>query len=294
MVLPAFVPRCHRYIEDGCRFIETDVKGHFMMVSPDGIVRCIDFCDGNCKNLLQLPIGPMAMEIKCPFSGITNKEIMPVHYKIPSHYVCQVLSEMVSLSAEKCMFASCSPESLTMCYVDFSEELWDKLWTMCQNLYDCPNPKMPDHLNPENANIKKLLDDFVSENCVLAVEVPTLECIDIKTFENLENVNNPMYRFRPPYPRSQYDEKEMKHKIVECCKSSIECVRKAHDLCRRKATEVLLFLLDRYGQRIFQNKIKCNTYCFCIERQISESFHLQANDEQCAKLFTSKTNKRSC
>ena len=110
-----------------------------------------------------------------------------------------------------------------------------------------------------------MLDDFVSEHCVLAVEVPTLECIDIKTFENLENVNNPMYRFRPPYPRSQYDEKEMKHKIVECCNSSIECVHEAHDLCRRKATEVLLFLLTDTDREYSKTKSNAIPIAFALK-----------------------------
>ena len=39
-----------------------------MIVSPGGFVKCVDHCDGNCPNLLQLPIGPMALEMKCPYN----------------------------------------------------------------------------------------------------------------------------------------------------------------------------------------------------------------------------------
>ena len=67
-IFPAFIPRCHRYVEEGCRLLKSDWNDKFMIVSPDGLVKCIDHCNGNCPNLLQLPIGPMALEMKCPYN----------------------------------------------------------------------------------------------------------------------------------------------------------------------------------------------------------------------------------
>ena len=65
-----------------------------MLVSPDGSMRCVENCDGNCLNRLSVPIGTMALEIKCPFSPISNKTMMPVNYKCPHYYASQVLGEM--------------------------------------------------------------------------------------------------------------------------------------------------------------------------------------------------------
>ena len=47
------------------------------------------------------------------------------------------------------------------------------------------------------------------DNSVLAVEVPTLECIDTKSFESIEHASNPMYRFRPTYQETEYNEENV-------------------------------------------------------------------------------------
>ena len=72
-VLPAFMPRCHRYVEDGCRILKSSKHEHFMVISPDGLLHCVEHCDGKCENALNLPIGPIAVEMKCPYSPIHNK-----------------------------------------------------------------------------------------------------------------------------------------------------------------------------------------------------------------------------
>ena len=93
-VFPAFLPRCYRFIEDGCHVISSNTHKKFMLVSPDGCMRCVENCNGNCINILGVPIGTMAPEIKCPFSPIENKMLMPVNYECPHYYAAQVLSEM--------------------------------------------------------------------------------------------------------------------------------------------------------------------------------------------------------
>ena len=109
------------------------------------------------------------------------------------------------------------------------------------------------------------MEAFVNEQSTLAVEVPTLQCIDIRTFENLENINNPMYRFRPPYPSYEYNTESIKEKIVQCCISSSECIREAHDLCRRKATEVLLFLLTDTDREYSKDKASAIPIAYALK-----------------------------
>ena len=199
-ILPVFAPRCYRYVEDGCKLLSSTNYDHFMTVSSDGILKCVEHCDGACINLLNVPDRKMTIEMKCPYSGIINKEILPVHYECPHYYVCQVLSQMHANGAERCMFLSCSPESVTMSYLDFSEEIWNELWTAAKSIYDKPNPVMPTTANKDSSQLTEKIKDYVATHSVLAVEVPTLECIDTKTYEEMENTNNPMYRFRMRYP----------------------------------------------------------------------------------------------
>ena len=61
-------------------------------------------------------------------------------------------------------------------------------------LYNSTSPKMPECLSADSQELKKQIHDFAMENSIIAVEVPTLECIDMKTFEGIENSNNSMYR----------------------------------------------------------------------------------------------------
>ena len=96
-VFPAFLPRCHRYVEEDCRVMASAVHDKFMLVSPDGSMHCIQDCGGNCVNRLGLPFGTMALEIKCPFMPIINKMMMPVNYECPHYYAAQVLTEMTVL-----------------------------------------------------------------------------------------------------------------------------------------------------------------------------------------------------
>ena len=45
-------------------------------------------------NRLGVPFGTMALEIKCPFTPIMNKMMMPVNCGCPHYYAAQVLTEM--------------------------------------------------------------------------------------------------------------------------------------------------------------------------------------------------------
>ena len=99
-------------------------------------------CDGNCVNRLGVPDGNMALEIKCPFSPIENKMLLPVTYSCPHYYAAQVLSEIKVLNAHRSMVVSCLPETLTMSYLDWSPNMWDRLWRLALEFYDNENPSM--------------------------------------------------------------------------------------------------------------------------------------------------------
>ena len=242
-VFPAFLPRCYRYVEEGCRVLTSSIHEKFMLVSLDGSMRCVEDCNGNCVNRLGVPIGTMALEIKCPFSAIANKMLMPVNYECPHYYASQVLGEMKVLDGLRTMVVSCSLESLTMCYIDWNMELWQKLWQLALEFYDVQNPSLPTQVHPQLRDLRSLLKEFVHANSVIAVEVPTLECIDSKAYEKFKSDHSEFYRYRDKYPRLNVDVDEVRECVLNCCEASLCAITEAHDLERRKATEVLLFLL---------------------------------------------------
>ena len=68
-------------------------------------------------------------------------------------------------------------------YIDWNNEIWDKLWEWALEFFDVENPSIPTTLHSETCDLHTLLKDFVHDNSVIAVEVPTLECIDSKAYE---------------------------------------------------------------------------------------------------------------
>ena len=194
-IFPVFLPRCYRYVEDGCRVISSSQHEKFMLVSPDGCMRCVEDCQGNCVNRLGVPIGTMALEIKCPFTPIANKLLMPVNYQCPHYYATQVLGEMKVLHGVRTMVVSCSLESLTMCYIDWNEDVWQKIWQLAIDFFDIQNPPIPTQLHPQSKDLCTLLKEFMRDNSIVMVEVPTLECIDSKAYEKFKNDQSEFYRY---------------------------------------------------------------------------------------------------
>ena len=45
------------------------------------------------------------------------------------------------------MVVSCSLESLTMCYVDWNRELWEKLWQQALHFFDIQDAPLPGQLH---------------------------------------------------------------------------------------------------------------------------------------------------
>ena len=229
-VFPAFLPRCHHYIEQGSRILPSSEHEKFMIVSLDGFLRCIDDCRGDCVNRLALPTGNIALEIKCPFSPIDNKLLLPVNYSCPHYYASQVLSEMKVLDSMHSMVVSCSPQSLTMSYLDWDDDMWKKLWELALHCYNHENPTIPVQLSAESKNLHQVIKDFVEQQSVVALEVPALECIDSKAYEKFTNEDNPIYRYRDKYPALNVDVEEVREHVLNCCKSTMVAVQEAHDL----------------------------------------------------------------
>ena len=119
--------------------------------------------------------------------------MLPVNYEYPHYYASQVLGEMKVLNGLRTMVVSCSPESLTMCYVDWNQELWEKLWQHALHFFDIQDASIPGQLHPQTPELHTVLKDFVHTNSVIAVKVPTLECIDTKAYEPLESDHSQFY-----------------------------------------------------------------------------------------------------
>ena len=172
LILPALTPRCHRFFEVGAFFIHHDNVRRFIEVSPDGLVNCPEECD-NHNNPLEVPCGSIMVEIKCPFTPLTNKKILPVAYTPPNYYACQLLSEMKMIGANLLFFISCSLESTTVNVVDFSKDTWDTIWNVSAEKYAVDNPRRPTHMESRSKHLNQLFQNYIDANAQFVAEVPT-------------------------------------------------------------------------------------------------------------------------
>ena len=87
--MPAFFPKCHMLHEVRSILIPAPGLPNFMEVSPDRIIKCIGNC-ATCNNLMDIPCGTMALELKCPYTPIHDKKLLPVQYQPPQYHCCQL------------------------------------------------------------------------------------------------------------------------------------------------------------------------------------------------------------
>ena len=245
VVLPAVFPQCHKYKECGCFFIENEHEKYFIEDSPDGMIVCCSDCKGaNCRNPLELPFGKLSVEIKCPYTPIDNKTLLPVAYTLPYYYACQVLSHMKATDTDVLLFASASQESVSISLVDFSAHLWDEIYKFSTEIYGQQNCTKPTELQPTSIQLPSQLKDYSKNNTILIAEVPLSHTIDDERFKYspMTEENLKCFRKRTPTNPSYIDWENINRDIVELCDESVDLIHKCNNLLRRKATEVLLFL----------------------------------------------------
>ena len=227
--MPAFLPVCHMLYQVGSFLILTNNMANFMAVSPDGVVMCTRNC-ANCRNPLQTPFRKIPLEIKCPYTPILDKKILPVQYVPPHYYGCQLLSEMVATDSTILIFASCSMESIAISYVDFCADMWRKLWGLAREIYADATISKPTVLHGQSAQLKEDLKQYCEKNSRFVAELPVVTGIDANT-ENRQTSDN-CYKWVEKINTEFLDAEELNEKIVELCKESYKVIMQAYNLQR--------------------------------------------------------------
>ena len=222
-VLPVFFPDMIFY-EEGCYALEMKTGG-YTIVSPDGSLRQ-STGKGNV----------IGIEIKCPFPDKTFTT--PIHYKLPTYYVPQVLCEMAVLKADQLLFVSYSEQSTSVLKVEFDSELMNRLLNLASELYPRKNASYPRKLHPDVKQLRKELKTFVENRVSKVCEVRSVKAKPCghKYAQHLD-----YHRSHSGMEHSHASKTELSEfeTLVHKC---TECVKNAYNLCRLKATEVLVFL----------------------------------------------------
>ena len=239
------MPNCHRFKECGSYFIPNELSDSFIEDSPDGLITCVGDCKGkNCRNVLEYPCGKLSIEIKCPFTPIENKTMLPVSYVLPTYNACQVLTHMKSTDTDVLLFASCSKESVAVSFVDFQENVWKQIYDYCNDLYGDSKPTKPTEIQPLSTELKEIIKTYSKNNSILIAEVPLINTVDDHKFENnaMSEENCKVFRKRHQHKHCTPDWENINSQIVDLCDETIALLDKSNNLLRRKATELLLFI----------------------------------------------------
>jgi hypothetical protein len=188
-----------------------------------------------------------AVEIKCPLPG--KKFVPQIHYSLPVYYVSQVMLEMAALQCPELLFVSYTEQSTCVFKVTYSKELGQHMWDEIQTLYgERPelHPPLTSRLRNEAKQLKNEMQEFAEKNVQFLCEVPS-----IKGFSCAHEPTNGMTEFcTHPAQNCERNSSDQPCLIEETLMKAKTLVEETYELCRKKATEVLVFMmsdLDRFS-----------------------------------------------
>ena len=226
-VLPFYHPTLS-FVEQGS-YILQDQNNPFIIVSPDG---CGAVAEGH---LLEKPDYLVSFEFKCPFPQVYKT---PVHYSIPDRYILQLLAEMAATGTDELLYVSWSPESTTVHQVYMDHDLWQSVMSEAIAIYGGEGNR-PTRKRPFTIEIKKSFDIFRQRCTKFLCEVPSQRV----TSHDLPLQTSPESPFLSAQDKHTPPTLSKK-KLQIALSDSIACITKAFELCRRKAVEVLVWLLS--------------------------------------------------
>ena len=238
--MPAFFPSCHILQEVGSLLIPAAGHPRFIEVSPDGIIKCTKNCT-KCNNHIQILVGTMPLELKCPYTPIHNKTLLPVHYQPPQYYCCQLLSQLTATSTNVMLIGSWSPKSMAISFVDKCDSTWTPLWGLARELYADGNLTKPTTLHGQSTTLWPALKAFSDHNSTFVTELPVLTGCNNNSVTHTLPPNH-LYQYVQDIASEFLDGEEVNKEIFDLCQESYKLVCKAHHLQRCKASEVLLFV----------------------------------------------------
>ena len=225
-VMPVFYPTL-TYIEDGCSVIK--MKEGYGVFSGDG----------TCTDKAGNPV--LTCEFKCPVPG--KSRVPDVYYTLPKYYGTQVLGQMAAKGCLQYVNVCWNPQSATVICGEMDDQLWRKLWDLCEQLYGTKNPSRPTRKHKETKELMEPLTAFCRDSSFI-VELPSLrgkkcQCTEIE-------------------PRSSGTDKLGKHdshatrlnhdvspaQVTEYLDTAIKSSHEAYELVRRPAKEVLVTVIS--------------------------------------------------
>ena len=252
--LPLFYPDLN-FFEEGCYLLNGQSGKTLIEVSPDGSLRRLseylqeDKSDGATRNDYELVA---AVEVKCPYPKSNGNN---PYYDIPDYYICQCLAEMKSLNVLKLLFVCYTDESSTFFEIDFDDSLWNTLEHEADGLYGEEKRVRPTKLKPAIKGLKEKIQIFKSTHVRLLAELPSVKMTENVFF--VQDDGSPYYTTTKRHVQGK-ELTTILNDMQVTMNESEECIRTGHQLCRRKATEVMVWVIsnkDRHWSQDLPNSV---------------------------------------
>ncbi|CAG2197667.1 unnamed protein product [Mytilus edulis] len=231
------------FIEEGA-FIIHNNEQPFIMVSPDGSIGRQDL-----GTTYESPTPILTCEFKCPFP---NENTVPVYYDIPLRYIPQILGEMASTHTYHIIYLSWSAESSTVFRAKFDGDLWEMMMNAAIALYGQTIPKRPTRVSENAKEIRQRMVTY-RKTCVgFLCEIPSIKC----TSNGISQTTTETPYVFPLHVQRENEDTESN--IEKVLTESVFNIKESYQICRRKASEVLVWLLsdsDRQRHPEMQNSV---------------------------------------
>ena len=224
------LPKGSVLYEEGANFIHGENREYMIEDSPDSSI--VIPADGSNDN------NDIALEIKCPYLDDTS---LDVHYKIPVYYALQLLCHMKSKDMKRCWYTSYSEQSVVVLELKMQEDVWMKCFDLIKDQYDKEDIKCPKNKMKYKEELKIYLQTYIDENLKIVAEVPSMKVHE--DYSELHMDQSPYYVPEIECLRNVSDS-TIATKLKAICRVTKDLVSEVYELQRRKATEILAFVIS--------------------------------------------------
>ena len=224
-------------------------RGNLLGVSADGILHCMydgincPYNDGICDHTKKI-----SLEIKCPFN--LDNPYMDPFYTLPQMYVPQITSQMFAFNSEFGILATKTDNSVIFKRITNDEETWNQQSEILVDFYDNDIIKKPSKFHPRRKEVRSKIGFFSEYNCTVLMEVPEMSGFDSCTSNRQ---SNSPFRERNNCPENIFQLELFCQELSVTLAESLSVINDAHNICRKKSSEILLFMLSDSDRMKFIN-----------------------------------------
>ena len=168
-------------------------------------------------------------------------------YTVPVREVPMCLLAMAAYAAEYVLFCNVTNESIVFIKIRNDPNLWDKLFSLAEQLYREDKPHCPTCTNMEIKDLFPKLQQFITQNTTFVCELPCIKgetVIGISCHKDFPFSDSPELNI---VPTCSSDFMKPALIVAEDC---VIMLKRIHTILHVEATEALMFIIansDRLG-----------------------------------------------